>query len=106
MAVNLLRKQVVSELKKRRLIFSLVTLLSFIYLCISLSFGDTGLLRYIELRKKKAQLESQIEELKKENEQLRLEIRLLKEEPFYTEKYAREEFGLARSDEIIFQYGK
>ncbi|MDI6890706.1 MAG: septum formation initiator family protein [Thermodesulfovibrionales bacterium] len=101
---NLLRKQVVSEVKKRRLIFFTVILLGFIYLAISLIFGDMGLLRYVELNKKKAHLERQVKEMEKENEQLRSEIKSLKEDPFYKEKHAREEFGLARPDEYIFRY--
>ncbi|MEW6162743.1 MAG: septum formation initiator family protein [Nitrospirota bacterium] len=101
---NLLRKQVVSEIKKRRLIFFTVILLGFIYFAISLIFGDMGLLRYVELNKRKAHLERQIKEMERENEQLRSEIKSLKEDPFYKEKHAREEFGLARPDEYIFRY--
>ncbi len=104
--VNLLRKQVVSEVRKRRLIFFTIILLSFIYLFISLIFGDMGLLRYRELNRTKTRLETQIEEIAKENEQLRSHINSLKEEPFYTEKHAREDFGLAKPDEYIFQYDK
>lgn len=101
---NLLRKQVVSEIKKRRLIFLTLTFLVFFYLIISLIFGDMGLMKYVELNKKRAELENQIKELENENKRLRSEIKLLKEDPFYKEKYAREEFGLARPDEYIFRY--
>jgi len=101
---NLLRKQVVSEMKKRRLIFLTVILLGFLYLGISFFFGDMGLIKYTELNKRKANLEKQITEMDKDNEQFRTEIRLLKEDPFYLEKYGREEYGLARPDEYIFLY--
>ena len=104
--VNLLRKQVVSEIRKRRLIFFTIILLSFIYLFISLIFGDMGLLKYRELNKTKIRLGTQIGEISKENKQLRSHINSLKEEPFYTEKYAREDFGLAKPDEYIFQYDR
>ncbi len=103
---NLLRKQVVSEIKKRRLIFFTIMLLSFIYLIITLFFGDRGLLKYIELKKTEARMERQIKELKKDNEHLRSEIKSLREDPFYIEKHAREDFGLARPDEYIFQYDR
>jgi len=103
---NLLRKQVASEIKKRRLITFTVILLGFIYLAVSLIFGDMGLLKYIELNKKKAHLERQTKEMEKENEQLKVMIKSLKEDPFYKEKYAREEFGLAKPDEYIFQYDR
>jgi cell division protein FtsB len=104
--VNLLRKQVVSEIRKRRLVYFTVILLSFVYLIINSIFGDMGILRYRELNKKKTYLETQVKEIKKENEQLGSEIKLLKEDPFYTEKYAREDFGLAKPDEYIFQYDR
>lgn len=101
---NLLRKQVVSEIKRRRLIFFTITLLVFFYLAISLIFGDMGLRKYIELNKKNVQLENRITEMEKENKKLRSDIKLFKEDPFYKEKHAREEFGLARPDEYIFRY--
>jgi cell division protein FtsB len=103
---NLLRKQVVSEVKKRRLIFLTFVVLSFVYLSISLFFGDAGLLRYLELNRTKKGLERQLVEISRQNEQIRTQIKLLKEDPFYKEKFAREEFGLAKPDEYIFQYDR
>ncbi|MEW6068624.1 MAG: septum formation initiator family protein [Nitrospirota bacterium] len=103
---NLLRKQVVSEVKKRRLIFSTIILLTFIYFLSTLIFGDMGLLRYKKLNSKKIYLETQITELQKDNEQLRSEIKLLKEDPFFAEKHARENFELAEPDEYIFYYDR
>jgi cell division protein FtsB len=105
-STNLLRKQVASEIKIRRLIFYTVILLSFIYLLISSIFTDMGLLKYIELHTKKTRLEAQVQEMEQENLQIRSQIKLLKEEPYFKEKYAREEFGLAKPDEYIFQYDR
>jgi cell division protein FtsB len=104
--MNLLRKQVTSEIKKRRLVLFTVILLSFIYVSISLIFGDMGSLRYRELHKTKINMEKQIREIEKENEQLRTQIKLLNEDPFYAEKHAREDFGLAKPDEYIFLYDR
>ena len=101
---NLLRKQVVSEIKKRRLIFFTFAFLVFFYLSISLIFGDMGFRKYMELNKRKTYLENQIKEIEKENKKLRSDTKLLKEDTFYKEKHAREEFGLARPDEYIFRY--
>ncbi len=103
---TILRDQVRSEIKKRRLIFITFFVLCFIYLTISLLFGDMGLIRYYELVKTRNNLEKQLVEINKQNEQIKKEIKLLKEDPFYREKFAREEFGLARQDEYIFQYDK
>ncbi|MDI6743946.1 MAG: septum formation initiator family protein [Thermodesulfovibrionales bacterium] len=103
---NLLRKQVVSEIKKKRLITFILIILSFIYLAANLLLGDAGLLKYRELSNKKLSLKKEITELEKENTRIKTQIKSLKENPFYTEKYAREEFGLARPDEYIFQYDR
>jgi cell division protein FtsB len=104
--VNLLRKQVAIEVKKRRLIFFTIFLLSFLYLLISLIFGDMGLMRYREIHQKKVLMEAQIKEMEQENEQLKSQLKLLKDDPFYKEKHAREDFGLAKPDEYIFQYDR
>ena len=104
--VNLLRKQVVSEVRKRRLVFFTIVLLSFIYLFINFTYGNMGHLSYIELNKTKTRLETEIKKISEENKQLGLQIDLLKKDPFYLEKYAREDFGLAKPDEYIFQYDR
>ncbi|MCE5194747.1 MAG: septum formation initiator family protein [Nitrospiraceae bacterium] len=103
---NLLRKQVVSEIRKKRLITSIIFLLSFIYLMINLLFGDSGFIRYKQLINKKSSLENEIAALHKDTGQMKKQIVALKENPFYLEKHAREEFGLARPDEYIFQYDR
>ena len=103
---NLLRKQVLAEVRKKKLIFLTFVILSFIYLSISLVFGDMGLFRYVELNRTKKNLEKQIDEITTQNEQLRTQLKLLKEDPFYREKLAREEYGLSKPNEYIFQYDK
>jgi len=103
---NLLRKQVTSELKKRRLIFFTLTLLSILYLIINVLFGDMGLIRYVELRKTKASLETQVKEIEQDNKKLRSQLKSIKEDPFIKEKHAREDYGLAKPDELIFQYDR
>ena len=103
---SLLRKQVASELRKRRLIVYTVILLICIYLLISFIFGDMGLLSYKKLSVTKNDIETEIIQMEKENSQLKAQIEMLKQDPFYREKYAREEFGLAKPDEYIFQYDR
>jgi cell division protein FtsB len=105
-AHNPLRDQVRSELKKRRLVFITFFVLCFIYLGASIIFGDMGLIRYVKLNKTKDRMERQMEDIAKQNEKLRTQIKLLKTDPFYREKLAREEYGLAKPDEYIFQYDK
>ncbi len=99
-----LRRQVISEVKKRRLIFLTLSILTFIYVCIILVFGDSGLIKYMEMKEKKARLEREIKEIESMNSELKRELQLLKENPFYIEKHAREEYRMARPDEYIFMY--
>jgi cell division protein FtsB len=103
---NLLERQVRAEAKKNRMIFFTIVVLSFIYLSISLVFGDMGLVKYFDLSNTRKNLEKQITEMHQQNEQLKLQLKSLREDPFYREKLAREEYGLSRSDEYIFQYDR
>ena len=103
---NLLRKQVASEIRKRKLIFFTVILLSFFYLLASVIFGDMGLLKYRELYKTKNRLEAQVKEIDRENVQLRSQMRSMREDPYYKEKHAREDYGLAKPGEYIFEYDR
>lgn len=106
MSRHLLRRQVVTEVKKRRITFFTFIMLSFIYLSVNLVFGDMGLLKHYELNKTRRNLEKQLVDLNRQNEDIRTQIRLLKEDAFYREKLAREEFGLAKPDEYIFKYDR
>ncbi|HXX80577.1 MAG TPA: septum formation initiator family protein [Thermodesulfovibrionales bacterium] len=101
---QLLRKQVTAELKKRRLIFLTIAVLSLLYLVITFTFGGTGLLRYLQLREKKSQLVRELREVETNNVRLQSDTKRLRENPFYLEKHARENFGMARPDEYVFKY--
>ncbi|MFN3479796.1 MAG: FtsB family cell division protein [Thermodesulfovibrionales bacterium] len=99
-----LRRQVLSEIRKRRLIFFTFAVLTSIYIIFIFVFGESGLIKYIEMKGKKVRLEREIKEIEITNEALKRELQLLKENPFYIEKYAREEFRMAKPDEYIFRY--
>ncbi|HXX53207.1 MAG TPA: septum formation initiator family protein [Thermodesulfovibrionales bacterium] len=81
-----------------------VAILSLLYLGITFSFGEMGLLRYLHLKEKKSQLVGEIREVEAQNSRLHSDIKRLKEDPFYLEKHARENFGMARPDEYVFKY--
>ncbi|GAB4389780.1 MAG: hypothetical protein Kow0025_17310 [Thermodesulfovibrionales bacterium] len=101
---NLLEKQVKAELKRRKYIFYTLVLSSLIYILWNLASGDMSIMRYTELREKEAALGSEVAELKKENERVRSVIGSYRDNDFFAEKHAREEFGLAAPDEYIFLY--
>ncbi len=103
-ADKLLRKQVESELKRRRYIVYTILFLSILYVTTTLLFGERGLMRYFEVSGKESALRSEVAELKKGNEELRQVIELSGENRFYIEKHARENFGLAEPDEYIYLY--
>ena len=67
-------------------------------------FGDKGLLRIYELKQDKSKIDSRLSETKVENEHLKREIMALKSDRRYLESIARKDFGLVRSNEIIYQF--
>jgi cell division protein FtsB len=99
-----LRQQVIIERKRRNIIFFTIIILTFLYIGTELIYGDMGLISYLKIKKVKNALEAEINTLEKENKILESQIKALKEDPYYIEKYAREEFGLAKPDEYIFQF--
>jgi cell division protein FtsB len=100
----LLRKQVSTELKIRRYIVYTLLLLSIVYITGSLVFGETGILRYMELKDKQKLMSADISKIMEENFRLESSIASLKTDDFYLEKHAREEYGLAKPDEYIYLY--
>ncbi len=56
-----------------------------------------------EIRNKNRQYEQQISELTLKNNELKKELRLLKEDPVYLEKVAREKMGLIKEGEVIYK---
>lgn len=93
-------------MKKRRLVVLTVSVLILIYFTVTFTFGDTGLLRYFALLNKKNQLVQEIGTIESHNSRLKTEVKQLKENPFYLEKHAREDFGLAKPDEYVFKYDR
>jgi cell division protein DivIC len=57
-----------------------------------------------DLRHRNQEYERQIQELTRKNIKLREEKRLLKEDPEYFEKVAREKMGLVKENEVIYKF--
>lgn len=74
------------------------------YLLLSFLFGDMGTLKAIKLKKTYAQLRQEIAYLKKENERLSGRIKALKTDPYTIESLARNQLGLARRGELIYEF--
>ncbi|MBF0506418.1 MAG: septum formation initiator family protein [Nitrospirae bacterium] len=99
-----LRQQVTVERKRRNVIFFTIVVLAFLYIGTALLFGNMGFLKYLKLAKTKNRLETEISTIDNENKSLKKQITALKSDNYYIEKYAREEYGLAKPDEYIFQF--
>lgn len=67
-------------------------------------FGDKGLLRIYELNQDKYKIEARLLDSKNDNEKLKREIVALKSDRRYLESIARKDFGLVRSNEVIYQF--
>jgi cell division protein FtsB len=88
----------ISLRKARYYVLALIPLLiAFIFL-----EGDSGLINQYRLMRKVKKLEREILELERERARLEEEIRLLEYDEEYIEKIAREEYNLAKPDEILF----
>ncbi len=66
--------------------------------------GERGALRALQSYQHKQDLEQQLASIQEQKEQLREEIRLLKKDRDYWEKLAREELGMVREGELIYQF--
>ena len=67
-------------------------------------FGDRGLLRINHLHRDRDEMQQHLTELKGENERLKREIAALQSDRRYLESIARRDFGLVRSNEVIYQF--
>lgn len=99
-----LRQQVDAERRRRNIVFFACAGILLIYLGITLLASDNGIFKYMALQKNKEKLDAEIVALEKQNGELKKQVHSLKNDPFYIEKSAREEFGLAKKNELIFQF--
>ena len=67
-------------------------------------FGDRGLLRINHLHRDRDEMQQHLLELKSENDRLKREISALQSDRRYLESIARRDFGLVRSNEVIYQF--
>jgi cell division protein FtsB len=81
------------------------TLLS-VYLLVSFLFGDMGFVKYYRMKAQYNTLTDEIVKLKQDNVRLRKEVYLLRSDPAYLERIARDKLGLARPGEIVYYYGE
>ena len=67
-------------------------------------FGEHGLIRMVRYKRQTQKLVKQSDNLKAENENLRQEIERLKNDRAYIERLAREELGMVKNGELVYQF--
>lgn len=66
--------------------------------------GDRGLLRLYQMHRTRAALTQEIEQLTATNAALAEEVRALRSDPGRVEVIAREELGLVRPEEMVYEF--
>ncbi len=71
-----------------------------------LIFQPEGLPRMRGLEKELAEVNAENAELRRDVTKLRDEVKGLREDPAAVERIARDQLGLVRKSEVVFQFGK
>ncbi|HMJ11746.1 MAG TPA: septum formation initiator family protein [Polyangiaceae bacterium] len=69
-----------------------------------LVFSPAGLGRLANLRRERAEAELEIARVNQQIRQLRAEVERMKRDPAAVERVARDELGLVRQTELVFQF--
>ena len=75
----------------------------FLLLSLLAMVGDRGFFEVYQFSRHLRHVESRIQALEEENERLRVQVTGLRSDPYQIEKLAREDLGLVRPDEVIFE---
>ena len=90
------------RLNDKKVIQWLIIFCSLMVVTFSL-IGDKGVIQLIALKQQEADLKREIEELKQEHKEWIFKIQSIKKNRSYAETIAREQLGMIRDDEIVFQ---
>jgi cell division protein FtsB len=71
-----------------------------------LVLAPEGLPRLRALERELDQINSDNQELRRDVTRLRIEVRRLRDDPAAIERIARDELGMVRKSEVVFQFGK
>lgn len=71
-----------------------------------LVLSPEGLPRLDKLRAERQQVEQEISRLSQQIHELRAEVKRVKSDPAAVEQVARDELGLVRQTEVVFQFSK
>ncbi|HLV22492.1 MAG TPA: septum formation initiator family protein [Polyangiaceae bacterium] len=71
-----------------------------------LMLSPAGLERLENLRRERERADAEISRLSQEIRELRAEVERIKHDPRAVEQVARDELGLVRQTELVFQFGR
>ena len=97
-----LRQQVISELRVQRYVLNTALFMGLCYLLGTLCFGDMGLLRYLDLKDRRASIENELNVIMDQNTRAKMKLASANSDSYYLEKNARESFGMSSPDEYVF----
>jgi cell division protein FtsB len=100
---NKRRKEVESKKKRMRTIYFTLGILVLIYFIVTLIFSENGLLKYLQLRSVKVDIDTEISGIKRRNEEMKRQIDAAKNDPHVIEEIAREH-GLMKPGEHVYKF--
>jgi len=74
------------------------------YFAFLLVFGDRGFMKFLEVARTHRHLTQEIQRIKERNEKLRQRAQALKSDFDTIEEIARQELGLVKKGELIYQF--
>ena len=93
------------DLKRRMISIAQVAgIAACIWLFVALIFGEMGLTQYLAMRDHADRLERELSALRGENAALRSDIARLQHDSAKIEQLAREQLGLVRKGETVYQF--
>jgi cell division protein FtsB len=72
----------------------------------AMMFSPTGFHRLTTLREESARADAEIAKLSREIDELRIRVQRIKSDPATVEQVARDELGLVRQTELVFQFDR
>ena len=98
------QKAFLRQPRKKRPYGRFLLILGFLFICYIYLGGDYGLLKIFSQRREIENLQREISRLRAEQQDLKQECLWLETDTLYIEKKAREELGMVREGERVYQF--
>jgi len=91
--------------RERKRFWTIFTI-TLVLLCLWLLFAPNGVVRYYNLQQEIAGVREDEASLEEQNASLATDVNRLEKDPAYLEDLARDEYGLIRKNEMIFDFSR